>query len=109
MYLLSRIGKYSHGSRTRYQKDHKLGCSCVKLFQTSIGLQEFQAALNILLDCICHISYFFTLIYAHVAPFPPKPQKKNYTVSIILYPLRPWGCLSISQLATGIAKPGKHF
>ena len=96
---------YSHGSRTGYQKDHKLGCA--KYSKHIVLVQKFQAAAALILNdmfalclhSICHIAYI-TLIYAHVAP----PKKICCRKS--LHPQDCGAAFQVDQLATGIAKPG---
>lgn len=85
---------YSHGSRTGYQKDHKLGCA--KYSKHIVLVQKFQAAAALILNdmfalclhSICHIAYI-TLIYAHVAPPKKICCRKKLSPSTRL-----WGCLS---------------
>ena len=69
---------YSHGSRTGYQKDHKLGCA--KYSKHIVLVQKFQAAAALILNDM----FAFNCLH---------PQDCG-------------AAFQIDQLATGIAKPG---
>lgn len=94
---------YSHGSRTGYQKDHKLGCA--KYSKHIVLVQKFQAAATLILNDMFAFYMSHSIYYTHLCPCS-SPQKKSAVEKNCLHPQDCGAAFQIDQLATGIAKPG---